>query len=60
MILGPINGIDCVAFVIFLIPQLLYQVDLNELLGVILGVIPFLSMEIAWALHKSQLDTDRL
>ncbi|EXJ68361.1 uncharacterized protein A1O5_08153 [Cladophialophora psammophila CBS 110553] len=50
MILGPINGIDCVAFVIFLIPQLLYQVDLGELLGVILRVIPFLIFQLPYQL----------
>jgi hypothetical protein len=42
MILGPINGLDCVAFVIFLIPQLLYQVAFGELLVVAGQVIPFL------------------
>ncbi|KIW34811.1 uncharacterized protein PV07_01564 [Cladophialophora immunda] len=50
MILGPINGIDCVAFVIFLIPQLLFQVDINELLGVILRVIPFLIFQLPYQL----------
>ncbi|OAG41977.1 hypothetical protein AYO21_03712 [Fonsecaea monophora] len=50
MILGPINGIDCVAFVIFLIPQLLYQVDIKELLGVILRVIPFLILKLPYQL----------
>ena len=42
MILGPINGIDCLAFVIFLIPQLLYQVAFDELLAVLVKMIPFL------------------
>jgi hypothetical protein len=45
MILGPINGIDCVAFVIFLIPQLLVQVPFNELLAVAVRVIPFLGQQ---------------
>lgn len=44
MILGPVNGIDCVAFVIFLIPQLLYQAAWGELVVVILKVVPFLGL----------------
>lgn len=44
MILGPINGVDCVAFVVFLVPQLFYQVDFFLVILVVLKVIPFLSM----------------
>ena len=44
MILGPINGVDCVAFVIFLAPQLLYQTGLVAVLSVVVKVLPFLSM----------------
>lgn len=44
MILGPVNGLDCLAFVVFLIPQLLFQVAFTELLIVIVKVIPFLGM----------------
>jgi hypothetical protein len=44
MILGPINGVDCLAFVVFLVPQLIYRVDLSELFLVLLKVIPFLGM----------------
>jgi len=43
MILGPISLLDCLAFVLILIPQLLYQADIFSLLVVILKVIPFLS-----------------
>jgi len=42
MILGPINGIDCIAFVLFLIPQLVLQVDWFSLCSVLFNVIPFL------------------
>ena len=42
MILGPINGLDCLAFVIFLIPQLLYHVAFVQLLGVAIQMVPFL------------------
>ncbi len=42
MILGPINGIDCVAFLVFLVPQLLYQVDFFVVVLVVIKVIPFL------------------
>ena len=44
MILGPINGVDCVAFVIFLIPQLIYQVAVGDLLLLAVRIIPFLSL----------------
>lgn len=44
MILGPINGVDCLAFVVFLIPQLLLKADFFVLLLVILRVIPFLGL----------------
>lgn len=45
MILGPISLLDCLAFVIVLIPQLLYQADLFSLLLVIVKVIPFLGKQ---------------
>lgn len=45
MILGPITGIDCVAFVIFLIPQLLYQAGIFVVLPVVIRVLPFLSQQ---------------
>lgn len=44
MILGPINGVDCVAFIVFLIPQLIYQVDWSLLVSVLVRVVPFLCM----------------
>ena len=47
MILEPINGVDCVAFVIFLAPQLLYQADLVVVLSVVVRVLPFLGMSSA-------------
>lgn len=43
MILGPISLIDCVVFVIFLIPQLLYQVGFLSSLLLVGKVLPFLS-----------------
>lgn len=43
MILGPINLLDCFAFVIFLIPQLLIQVNTFSLIIVVAKVLPFLS-----------------
>lgn len=45
MILGPISLLDCLAFVIILIPQLLYQADIFSLILVIVKVIPFLSKQ---------------
>lgn len=45
MILGPISLLDCLVFVLVLIPQLLYQADLFSLSLVIVQVIPFLSKQ---------------
>lgn len=42
MILGPITLVDCAAFVLFLIPQLLIQVNILSLVWVICKVLPFL------------------
>ncbi|KAJ9645634.1 hypothetical protein H2204_001215 [Knufia peltigerae] len=50
MILGPVNGLDCLAFVVFLIPQLLFQVAFTELLIVIVKVIPFLVLQLPYQL----------
>lgn len=44
MILGPVSLLDCLVFVIFLIPQLLYQAGLFSTALVVVKVIPFLSM----------------
>ena len=42
MILGPISFLDCLAFVLFLIPQLLIQIPLTVLVPCLLRVLPFL------------------
>jgi hypothetical protein len=52
MILGPINGIDCVAFIVFLIPQLVYQVAVVELLAVAVTVVPFLGRYLTLSLRR--------
>jgi hypothetical protein len=41
MILGPVSLLDCVIFVLFLLPNLLVQVGLVQILSLI-KVIPFL------------------
>lgn len=43
MILGPISLVDCLVFVIFLIPQLLYQAGILSCLVLAGKVLPFLS-----------------
>ena len=43
MILGQISYLDCVAFLLFLIPQLLVNVNIFELIFVTVKCIPFLS-----------------
>jgi acetyl esterase/lipase len=43
MILGPVSLLDCVVFVIFLIPQLLYQAGPLSTLLMVCKVLPFLS-----------------
>lgn len=42
MILGPISLLDCLAFVLFLLPQLLIQIPLTVLVPCLLRVLPFL------------------
>ena len=42
MILGQIAYVDCLVFLIFLIPQLLLRVNVLELLEVALQALPFL------------------
>jgi len=42
MILGQIAYVDCIAFLVFLIPQLLLRVSIFELLVVGLKALPFL------------------
>ncbi|KIX07910.1 uncharacterized protein Z518_02564 [Rhinocladiella mackenziei CBS 650.93] len=59
MILGPINGIDCVAFVVFLIPQLLYQADILLVATVSLRVIPFLVLQLPYQLVRERYFTKR-
>ncbi|KAI1609627.1 Alpha/Beta hydrolase protein [Exophiala viscosa] len=54
MILGPINGIDCVAFVIFLIPQLIFQVDWLSLISVLLKVVSFLVIRLPYQLVQER------
>ena len=44
MILGPISLLDCVIFLLFLAPQLLYQAGLFPTLLVGAKVLPFLCM----------------
>ena len=43
MILGPISFLDCLVFVLFLLPQLLLGINLLELIKVGLQVLPHLS-----------------
>jgi hypothetical protein len=45
MILGPITLVDCAVFVLFLIPQLLYQAGLAGTLLTVIKVLPFLGMQ---------------
>ncbi|KAI0128426.1 Alpha/Beta hydrolase protein [Xylariales sp. AK1849] len=42
MILGPVSYLDCLAFCVFLAPQLLIHVGIFELVGVVLQCLPFL------------------
>ena len=42
MILGQIAYVDCLVFLVFLIPQLLLRVNVLELLKVALQALPFL------------------
>ena len=50
MILGQVSYVDCLAFLIFLIPQLFLHVNLFELAFCVLKAIPFLGKS-----HKSSL-----
>ncbi|KAJ9616739.1 hypothetical protein H2200_000458 [Cladophialophora chaetospira] len=54
MILGPINGLDCIAFVLFLVPQLLYNIAFGELLSVAVQVIPFLVFQLPYQLVRER------
>ena len=42
MILGQIAYVDCIVFLMFLVPQLLFRVNIIELLVVGLRALPFL------------------
>ncbi|KAI0383008.1 alpha/beta-hydrolase [Hypomontagnella monticulosa] len=46
MILGPVSYLDCVAFCVFLTPQLLIHVGLLETVLVVLQCLPFLLLEL--------------
>ena len=46
MILGPISLIDCLVFVIFLIPQLLWRVGLFKTIITGIKALPFLGMSL--------------
>ncbi|KAL7626226.1 hypothetical protein AAE478_002996 [Parahypoxylon ruwenzoriense] len=46
MILGPVSYLDCVAFCVFLTPQLLIHVGLLETVLVLLQCLPFLLFEL--------------
>ncbi|EXJ87293.1 hypothetical protein A1O3_04252 [Capronia epimyces CBS 606.96] len=54
MILGPVQGVDCVVYVFFLIPQLLWQIDFSLLLLVLIKVIPFLVFRLPHQLLKER------
>ncbi|EXJ83457.1 hypothetical protein A1O1_07080 [Capronia coronata CBS 617.96] len=54
MILGAISGLDCVAFVLFLVPQLVYQIELSCLALVLTRVIPFLVVQLPYQLAKER------
>ena len=41
MILGPISLLDCLVFVIFLIPNLLIQVGIFGTIGLVVKLVPF-------------------
>ena len=43
MILGQISYLDCIAFLVFLVPQLLVNVNIFELAWIALSCIPFFS-----------------
>lgn len=55
MILGQIAYVDCVVFLIFLIPQLLLRVNFFELVKVAVEALPFLSMS---AIDRMSLGTN--
>lgn len=42
MILGPISLLDCLVFVGFLAPQLLFRVNIIELLSCVSHALPFI------------------
>ena len=55
MILGPVSLLDCLAFVIFLIPQLFYQGGIILPLVTVLKLLPFLSEHVPALLKRFQL-----
>jgi hypothetical protein len=55
MILGPVSLVDCVVFVLFLLPNLLVQVGLVQILSLI-KVIPFLGT-FSFLLHHTKAET---
>lgn len=46
MILGQVSYIDCIVFLVFLAPQLLYRVGLFSTLSCAVRALPFLSMSL--------------
>ena len=46
MILGPISFSDCFAFILSLVPQLLYRVKWVELLQCFVNIFPFLGEDL--------------
>jgi len=52
MILGQISYLDCLAFVIFLGPQLLIHVNVLELIPFVLQALPFLGEQASFPLSR--------
>ncbi|KAF9875510.1 arylacetamide deacetylase [Colletotrichum karsti] len=59
MILGPVSLLDCLVFVIFLVPQLLWNVGFFQTVLVALKTCPFLLVELPTGLVRERLLTRR-
>lgn len=60
MILSQISYLDCVAFLIFLVPQLLIHVGLFETARCGLKAMPFLRMDILYKLAPTESEADNI
>lgn len=59
MILGQISYLDCLVFLLFLIPQLLLQVNLIELIAVASKALPFLLIQLPYGFIKERFFTQK-